>query len=497
MNDPPPQISARPAPTMTAKLTSNLRMLFILLSKVPLLTRVAILHVLKLSEPSKYVDLQSNLVVSLMRSVLTPANPHSISYSQKLTTRNEEIKGRIWISLYASPPPPETDIRDSLLNVMDSMRDEGVGGSSARVPELVPVEAEWTGYRAAASKRDPLPNISESAKYHRLMKECKEPTTVLYFHGGAYYLCDPATHRPLVKKLAKLIQGRCYSVRYRLAPQDPFPSALLDALVSYFTLLYPPPDAYHDAVEPEHIVIAGDSAGGNLALALLQLILQLHHRDIDIQWYGEKRKVPLPAGVSCISPWIDITQSSPPWHVEDAHPFDYLPRLRPDFEARVPPCEIWPANPPRKFIYADDDLVAHPLSTLFMSRSWEGSPPVWMSTGWEILSYENKAFAMKLFADGVPLVFEEYQAMPHVFPMCLARAPSSRRCLESWADFIRCAIENPGAIEASATSIAAQTLEETSLRFDDLLEDRLEDIQAAVVRRAGVGVEKADVAARL
>ncbi|PNP48224.1 hypothetical protein THARTR1_10365 [Trichoderma harzianum] len=493
---------------MTAKLTSNLRMLFILLSKVPLMTRVAILHVLKLSEPSKYVDLQSNLVVSLMRSVLTPANPHSISYSQRLTTRNEEINGRIWISFYASPPPPETDIRDSLLNAIDGMRDGGVRGSNTRVPELVPVEAEWTGYRAAASKREPLPNISESAKYHQLMKECKEPTTVLYFHGGAYFLCDPATHRPLVKRLAKLIQGRCYSVRYRLAPQDPFPSALLDALVSYFTLLYPPPDAYHDAVEPEHIVIAGDryvEASGfgkelmlcNIPRSRLSSTMYLRRLDVDIQWYGEKRKVPLPAGVSCISPWIDITQSSPPWHVEDAHPFDYLPRLRPDFEARVPPCEIWPANPPRKFIYADDDLVAHPLATLFMSRSWEGSPPVWMSTGWEILSYENKAFAMQLFAEGVALVFEEYEAMPHVFPMCLAQAPSSRRCLESWAGFIRRAMADPGAIEASATSIAAQTLEETPLRFDDLLEDRLEDIRAAVVTRAGVGVEKADVAARL
>ncbi|KAL7929053.1 alpha/beta hydrolase fold domain-containing protein [Trichoderma chlorosporum] len=497
MNGPPPPASARPLPTITAKLTTNLRILFLLLSKVPLLTRVAILHVLKLSEPSKYVDLQSNLVVSFMRALLTPANPHSISYAQKLTTRNEEIKGRIWISSYASPAPPETDIRDSLLNAIESMRDASVKGSTIRVPELTHVEAEWTGYRASASKKEPLPKISESAKYYEMMKECKEPTTVLYFHGGAYYLCDPVTHRSIVKKLAKLTKGRCYSVRYRLAPQDPFPSALLDALVSYFTLLYPPPDAYHEAVEPEHIVFAGDSAGGNLALALLQLVLQLRRLDIDIQWYGEKRKVPLPAGTACVCPWVDITQSSPSWHVEDAHPFDYLPRLRPDFEARVPPCEIWPAKPPRKFIYVDDHLAAHPLSTLIMNPSWEGSPPIWMCTGWEILSYEDKALAMKLFADGVPLVFEEYEAMPHVFPMCLPHAPSSRYCVESWVNFIRRAVESPKTIEASATFIKAQTLEKSILSFDELLEDRLEGIQASVVRRAGGGSQKADVAARL
>ncbi|PTB67188.1 hypothetical protein BBK36DRAFT_1091758, partial [Trichoderma citrinoviride] len=469
------------SPSTVSKLTTNFRLLFLILSKLPLLTRVAVLHALRLSEPAKYVDLRSNLVVSFIRALLTPSTPRPISYAQKLSTRNTEIKGRIWISLYASPPPPETDLRDALLHVVESMRDPSSGdGNSVRVPQLVPVQAEWTGYRAAASKREPQPVMSEAAKYRAMMKECREPTTVLYFHGGAYYLCDPATHRHVVKRLAKLTGGRCYSVRYRLAPQDPFPSALLDALVSYFTLLYPPPDAYHEAVKPYHVVFAGDSAGGNLALALLQLILQLRRHDTRIQWYGESRTVPLPAGVSCVSPWLDITHSSPSWQGEDPHPFDYLPKPRPDVMAKIPPCDIWPANPPRKHIYVDDDLVAHPLVTLLMSPGWEGSPPIWMCTGWEILAYEDKALAMKLFADGVPLVFEEYEAMPHCFALFLSHAPGSRRCFDSWASFIRRSVQDPRSIEASATSIKAGTLEERSLKFDELLEDSLEDVQASV-----------------
>lgn len=246
------------SPSHTAQLTSGLRILFTLLSKIPLLTQVAILHVLQLSEPSKYLDLKSNLVVSLIRAVLTPSTPRPVSSVQKFTTRNVEIKGKIWVSSYASPPPPETDIRDSLIKFVESMRDESVKEGNVRIPPFAHVEAEWTGYRASASKREHLPKISEVAKYHEMMKECQKPTTVLYFHGGAYYLCDPATHRDTVAKLAQLTKGRCYSVRYRLAPQDPFPSALLDALVSYFTLLYPPPDAFHEAVKPEHIVFAGD-----------------------------------------------------------------------------------------------------------------------------------------------------------------------------------------------------------------------------------------------
>lgn len=251
-------IVAPSSPSHTAQLKSSFKLLLLLLSNIPLLTQVAILHILQLSEPSKYIDLRSHLMVSLIRSLMTPANPRSVSSIQKLTTRDSGVKGKIWVSSYASPPPPETDIRDSLLNAVESMRDPSVKEGSIRIPPFAHVEAEWTGYRAAASKKEPLPKLSEAAKYNEMMKECQGPTTVLYFHGGAYYLFDPASHRPTVKKLAQMTKGRCYSVRYRLAPQNPFPTALLDALISYFTLLYPPPDAFHEAVKPEHIVFAGD-----------------------------------------------------------------------------------------------------------------------------------------------------------------------------------------------------------------------------------------------
>ncbi|KAK1250711.1 hypothetical protein MKX08_010714 [Trichoderma sp. CBMAI-0020] len=484
------------SPSHTAQLTSGLRLLFMLLSKIPLLTQVAILHVLQISEPSKYLDLKSNLVVSLIRAVLMPSNPRPVSSVQKFTTRNVEIKGKIWVSSYASPPPPETDIRDALVNVVESMRDPSVKEGNVRIPPFAHIEAEWTGYRASASKREHLPKISEVAKYHEMMKECQKPTTVLYFHGGAYYLCDPATHRDTVAKLAELTKGRCYSVRYRLAPQDPFPSALLDALVSYFTLLYPPPDAFHEAVKPEHIVFAGDSAGGNLALALLQLLLQLRRTNPQIQWYGELREVPLPAGVACVSPWVDITQSMPSWQGQDPHPFDYLPKPRPEFEARIPPCSIWPASPPRKRFYVDDDLATHPLVTLIMNRSWEGSPPMWMCTGWELLSYEDKALAMKLAADGVSLVFEEYEAMSHCFALFLERLPASQRCLESWASFISTAVESPASVESRATTIKARTLEVVPLKFEGLLDETLEEIQAVVVSKVGEA-EHPEMAAKL
>lgn len=240
------------------------KMLLQLVSKLPLIARVALLHMLHMSPTSRYVDLRTELTVAVIRSFLTPSKPMSISATQKVLNRDPGIKGRIWVAKYTAPVPPEPSIRDCVIRAVESMRAPNNDGTllaplkDIRWPDLVPVEAEWTGYRAGATPQSRLPPISEAEKYVEMMKEVKSQTTVLYFHGGAYYLMDPASHRATTKKLAKLTGGRCYSVRYRLAPQNPFPSALLDALQSYLALLYPMKGAFHEAVKPEHIVFAGD-----------------------------------------------------------------------------------------------------------------------------------------------------------------------------------------------------------------------------------------------
>ena len=229
-----------------------------LLPKIPMITKVAVSHLFSMSEQSKYMDLKTELIVNTIRAFLNPSHPKSITATQKIVNKDPGIKGRIWVSTYAAPVPPETSIRDALINAIDSLRHGDMLTLEFQLPDIVSVEAEWTGYRADATSESSLPSISEKEKYDEMMKEVKNPTTLLYLHGGAYWLMDPATHRDTTKKLAKLTNGRCYSVRYRLAPQHPFPAALLDALVSYLTLLYPPPGAFHTAVKPEHILFSGD-----------------------------------------------------------------------------------------------------------------------------------------------------------------------------------------------------------------------------------------------
>lgn len=93
------------------------------------------------------------------------------------------------------------------------------------------------------------------------------------------------------------IRGRAFAINYRKAPQFPFPCALQDALAAYLFLIRPPPNAGHEAIDPSQIVLAGDSAGGGLALALLQVL-----RDVGIQQ---------PSGAALISPWCDLTHSFP------------------------------------------------------------------------------------------------------------------------------------------------------------------------------------------
>jgi acetyl esterase/lipase len=252
-----------PVPALQAaeKAAEHNQSLFLaLLPKIPLMLRVAILHMLRLSQQSKYVDLRTELVIAVLRSFTNPSPPLSVSATQKLAGQAPKLKGKIWVSTYTCPPPPsgETGLQDAIAKAIEGLRNPRGPPPTYQMPDPAAIEGEWTGYRASATSDSRLPKIPEQELYGEMMKEVKSPVTVLYFHGGAYYMLDPATHRPTTKTLAKLTGGRVYSVRYRLAPQHPFPAALMDALMSYLALLYPPAGAFHEPVKPEHIVFAGD-----------------------------------------------------------------------------------------------------------------------------------------------------------------------------------------------------------------------------------------------
>lgn len=193
-------------------------------------------------------------------------------------------------------------------------------------------------------------------------------------------------------------------------------------------------------------------------MALTQLLLELQRTNTTVQWYGETLTIPLPAGVALSSPWLDMTHSSP--SVKTNAPWDYLPSLHGTEAApNRPACAAWPASPPRKVLYCADALITHPLVTLLVARDWRRCPPVYMSTGWEMLADEDKYLAGVLHAQGVRVVWEEFEAMPHCFAMVLTENPMSRRCFDAFAGFIKTVAEG-GEVEPAFRTVKARTLKE-------------------------------------
>ena len=119
-------------------------------------------------------------------------------------------------------------------------------------------------------------------------KSKKNENIILYLHGGAYIACGPETHASLVTQLSKYSGSKTIFPVYRLAPKHPFPAAIDDCLLVYKELIA-------KGIKSESISLIGDSAGGGLVMALLQIL----YRD----------NIDLPSSAVLLSPWTDLTLS--------------------------------------------------------------------------------------------------------------------------------------------------------------------------------------------
>ena len=203
---------------------------------------------------------------------------------------------------------------------------------------------------------------------------------VLYLHGGAYALGSILTHRAFLGRFATATRTRVLAIEYRRAPEHPFPAALEDAVAAYRWLI-------STGVGPTEIVIAGDSAGGGLALATILLL-----RDA-----GEA----LPACAVCLSPWLDLTLSCRSID-SNAKKDPILSRkvLERYAGMHVGACDL------------NDPLV----SPFFADLS--GFPPILIHIGSdEILLDEAAAVSNAARAAGVECEFEVWPGMFHVFQM--------------------------------------------------------------------------------
>jgi epsilon-lactone hydrolase len=153
---------------------------------------------------------------------------------------------------------------------------------------------EWR-HAAAAGERLPLPDgfrFEEvdaggvDAQWTWWAGTATDGPVILFFHGGGWVVCSIGTHRVLGGRLAGAVGGRTLVVGYGLAPESPFPGPVRDCAASYRWLL-------DEGVDPGRIVLAGDSAGGNLVVAVALAL--------------KAEGAPLPAALVAVSPAPDLT----------------------------------------------------------------------------------------------------------------------------------------------------------------------------------------------
>ena len=223
---------------------------------------------------------------------------------------------------------------------------------------------------------------------------------LLFFHGGGYCSGSIRSHRRMVTEAGRAAGARTLAVSYRLAPEHPFPAALDDALTAWRCL--------RKHVAATHVTVGGDSAGGNLSVALINQL--------------GAAKEELPACAWLVSPWTDLTMSGGTLATKEAvDPIiskDYLGELA---DAYVP---------------AGMDRKDPRLSVLYADL--RGLPPTLIQVGSdETLLDDASRFAAAAGAAAVPVTLEIWPHMIHAWPMWNAHLDAGRRALASAGAFIR------------------------------------------------------------
>lgn len=223
---------------------------------------------------------------------------------------------------------------------------------------------------------------------------------VLYLHGGAYVIGGPASHARLAAHVGHAARAEVFFPDYRLAPENPFPAALDDALIAYQALLA-------QSWAPSQIVMAGDSAGGGLALATVLAL-----RD---------RKLPLPSALVLLSPWVDLTLSGES-HTTKAQLDPMLTRSWLAFGA-ARYAAVRPLDDPG-------------LSPLFGDLA--GLPPMLIQVGSEeILLSDAERLAQRAQAAGVPAKLTRYDGVWHDFQVHARVLPEADRALAEIGEFLK------------------------------------------------------------
>ncbi|MCP4658209.1 MAG: alpha/beta hydrolase [bacterium] len=223
---------------------------------------------------------------------------------------------------------------------------------------------------------------------------------MLYLHGGGFVLGSITSHRHLVARISRASAARCLAIDYRLAPEDPFPAALDDAVAAYRWLL-------DHNVDPARLVVAGDSAGAGLGVIAMTVV-----RD---------QGAPLPAALVCISPWTDFEGNS-----------DSLER-----NAELDPIVQREGLIKMAKLYLGDTDPHHPRVSP-RAADLRGLPPTLIQVGEsETLLDDALGLAEGAGAAGVEVELDLWPEMIHVWHHFAGRLKEGRQAIDKVGEFVR------------------------------------------------------------
>ena len=227
-----------------------------------------------------------------------------------------------------------------------------------------------------------------------------EAKVVLYVHGGGYVMGSAGSHRDVTGRLSKAAGARVLSLNYRLAPEHPFPAPVDDAVAAYRWLLA-------QGISPGNIAVAGDSAGGGLAIATLLAL-----RDA-----GE----PLPAAGIGISPWVDMEGTGESMTTR----------------AAVDPVVQKEGLLGMAKLYLGDADPKNPLAAP-LHADLAGLPPLLLQVGdAETLLDDSTRLAERARAAGVDVTLKVWDEMPHVWHLFAPILPEGRQAIDEIGSFFQ------------------------------------------------------------
>ena len=235
-----------------------------------------------------------------------------------------------------------------------------------------------------------------SMKLLSLKENPSQDHVILQLHGGGYMGAVRNAYYVFAGLYNEVSHGcNVLTPDYRVAPEHPYPAALEDAVASYQWLL---DKGYYG----EQIIVAGDSAGGGLAMALC-MYLKDHH-------------MPMPGGVVAMSPWTDLTASGESYETN----YERDPLF---------------GNTKDSLIYVNDYAGDHDKMDCYISPlfgDFRGFPPMLIQVGsLEMLLSDSVSVAAKAREQGIRVRLSIYEGMFHVFQMAYLNIPESKK---AWAE---------------------------------------------------------------